>query len=102
MAYLFALTIPGLAIGLVVLGVVDVTLFRRRGTRLANRRRRAGAAPVAYDEAASFFAPGKRLELEQRHTASLMRQTPDDGAPPRTRLDLDRGTARLASPTPRG
>ena len=95
MAFLFALTIPGLATALVVLGIVDVMLFRRRGARLLGRTSRPGAAPAAYDEAGAFFEPGKRVELDQRHSTSLIRQTLDDGAPPRTRLDLDRGTARL-------
>lgn len=95
MAYLFALTIPGLATALVVLGVVDVMLVRHRGTRLLGRGRAAAFAPVAYDEATALFTPGKRLELEERHSVSMLRQAPDDGAPPRSRLDLDRGTASL-------
>ncbi len=100
--YLFALTIPGLAIALVILGVIDVTLFRRGGTRLLGGRRVAGATPAAYDEASALFSPGKRLELEQRHTSSLLRQSPDDGAPPTVRLDLDRGTAWVTRPPPTG
>jgi Family of unknown function (DUF6191) len=93
-AFAFALTIPGLAVGLVVLGVVDVVLFRRRGRRLLRRHgsRDSSIAPVAYDEAAAFFMPGKRTELEVRQAASMLRDHPDDGAPPTTAVDLERGT----------
>jgi hypothetical protein len=103
-AYVFAMTIPGLAIALIVLGAVDVALFRRRGRRIFGSRRRSGAAPVAYDEAAALFTPGKRLELEQRQSASLLRETPDDGAPAATAIDLIAGTARImpASPAVQG
>jgi hypothetical protein len=95
--YLFALTIPGLAVALVVLGAADVLLHRRSGRRLLGSRRRVGAIPVAYDEAAALFAPGKRIELEQRQSVELLRQTEDDGRT-LTAVDLDRGVARVVRP----
>jgi hypothetical protein len=98
--YAFALTIPGLAVALVVLGVVDVVLFRRQGRRLLGSRDRRRAVPVAYDEAAAFLAPAKRVELEERQSRSLVRDTVDDGAGPRgrarVRVDLDAGRALLS------
>jgi Family of unknown function (DUF6191) len=102
MAFAFAMTIPGLAVALVVLGAVDVVIFRRSGGRLFARARNPRAVPVAYDEAAAFFTPSKRIELEQRQSSSLLRQSPDDGAPPRTRIDFDAGTARLPAPPSAG
>jgi hypothetical protein len=95
MGYVFAMTIPGLAIVLVILGLLDVVLFRRSGSRLIGPRRARRAAPTAYDEAAAFFAPGKRIELEARQSEALMRETFDDGAPPTTEVDLEAGTARI-------
>jgi len=100
MVFAFALTIPGLAVGLVVLGVVDVMIFRRRGRRLLRRHgsRDASVAPVAYDEAAAFFMPGKRTELEQRQSAAMLRDDPEGGAPPTTTVDLELGTAVVSHP----
>jgi len=96
-AFAFALTIPGLAVGLVVLGVIDVMFFRRRGRRLLPRHgsRDVSVVPVAYDEAAAFFTPGKRTELRQRQVESMLRDDPDGGAPPTTIVDLELGTAVL-------
>ena len=91
-AFLFALTIPGLAVTLVLLGTLDLLVFRRFGARLLGERG-TRAAPAAYDEAAAVFHPGKRLELDQRQTTALLRQTADEGAPPRVSVDLYRGTA---------
>jgi hypothetical protein len=95
--YAFALTIPELAVALVVLEVVDVLLFRRRGQRLLGFRGSGQrAAPVAYDEVAAFLTPAKRVELEERQSRSLVRDTVEDGAGSRTRVDLDAGRVVLA------
>jgi hypothetical protein len=96
--YAFALTIPGLAVGLVLLGLADLVLFRRTGRRLLRGSRHGRVAPTAYDEATAFFAPGKRFELEERQTASVVVDGTEQRAPGTTTVDLAGGTARVTRP----
>ncbi|MFC9595496.1 DUF6191 domain-containing protein [Streptomyces sp. NPDC056944] len=40
---------------------------------------------------------GRRVQIEQRQEGRLIRQDAEDGAPPRTGIDLDAGRAVLKS-----
>lgn len=99
MGTLFAMTLPALVILLIVLGVVD--LLRTR------RRQAAGDTSVApvtaaagFDALGVLFSPGHRHKLEHDAFVEVDRDDEGDNAPPRSRVDLDRGVARIVVPDP--
>ncbi|MET8701450.1 DUF6191 domain-containing protein [Kitasatospora sp. NPDC058032] len=64
--------------------------------RLAARARGGGGlglGATATEELHAFFNANKRVQIEQRRTQLVLRDDDHAGAPPRTRLDLDLGTA---------
>lgn len=85
-AVLFALTLPGLVIGLVGFALV---------ARLTGR---GGAAATGLDVLGTALAPGRQHLADERNRVELTRGEESDGAPPRTRVDLDRGTATVRLP----
>ena len=97
---LFALTIPGLAVLLVVLAVVErVASGLRRASPLHGERRHALSAAGA-DVLSTALEPGRAVDVDQRLASELMREDETDGAPPRSRIDLDAGVAHLVLPPP--
>jgi hypothetical protein len=96
---LFAMTLPALVIGLTVLGVVELLHARRRARRRAGRpgecRHGTAMASTGFDILQEALYPSKKHEIEQREHEALMVETDEDGAPPRSRIDLDRGTAHI-------
>jgi hypothetical protein len=96
-ALLVAMTIPGLAVGLIVLAAADrlALWFGRRSWLPWQRtgRHRRGVSSTAFDEMHATLYAGKRMELEQRRTEELRRDDAGDAAPPRSEIDLDRRTA---------
>ncbi|MCC9305971.1 DUF6191 domain-containing protein [Kitasatospora sp. RB6PN24] len=58
--------------------------------------RAAGA--VATEELHALLYPGKRAQLEQRRVESVLRDDEQDGAPPRTGIDLAAGRAVIRAP----
>ncbi len=100
MGLVFALTIPGLAVLLVALAVVEklASQLRRRSPLYRERRHALSAAGV--DVFSAAMTPGKALDIDQRRATELMREDETDGAPPRSRIDLDRGVAHLVVPPP--
>jgi hypothetical protein len=99
-SYLFAMTLPALVVLLVIAGVVEVTIHRRRRRRDGVRRRPV-VASTAVDTLGLTFAPSTRHKLEHDEYLELNREQPGDAAPPRSRVDLDSGTARLVLPRDR-
>ncbi|GAA3462985.1 hypothetical protein GCM10018963_49980 [Saccharothrix longispora] len=90
---MFAMSIPGLAVLLVVLAAVE------RAVRWARRRKGHPVAVAAgVDQFTTLFAGGKQVELDQRQTELMLRDDEEDGAPPRGPIDLASGSVRL---TPR-
>ena len=87
--YLFALSLPALVAALFVLAVVERAVRRRKGTPMAT---------AGIGELGATFEPGKRDELEYRKEERQLRDEEGDGAPPRSRIDLDGGTAVLKLP----
>lgn len=63
-------------------------------------RRRTGRSlsSVAFDEYTATVNGSKTAELEQRRVELLRRDDESDGAPPRSSVDLARGTAFIALP----
>ncbi|MBC2878206.1 MULTISPECIES: DUF6191 domain-containing protein [Streptomyces] len=91
------LTGPGLALLIVV--PLFLTAAARKGVHLlrggtAGGPRGAGA--TATEELHGLMYPGKRAQLEQRRVELVLRDDEQDGAPRRTGIDLDAGTAHLS------
>lgn len=90
---LFALTLPGLVLGLVALAFLERLAARpgRRSPLTGRARPRLSAA--GWDAFCAGVSPARAAALEQRRVAQLLRDDESDGAPPRSRVDLDRGVA---------
>ena len=97
MSTLFAMTLPALVVILIVAGVVDVLATRRRRHRGATAAK-PKVATAAIDVLGLAFSPGSRHKLEHDQFMELDRDEEGDAAPPRSRVDLDAGTARIVIP----
>lgn len=64
---------------------------RLAGTRFGSR----GVGATATEELHALIYPSKRVQLEQRRIELVLRDDEEDGAPPRTGVDLDAGTVRI-------
>lgn len=65
------------------------------------RLRRMGEADqsnTAFDEFTAVVNGNKTVEMEQRRVELLLRDDEGDGAPPRSSIDLARGTAFIVLP----
>ncbi|MFC7795375.1 DUF6191 domain-containing protein [Streptomyces cinereoruber] len=64
-------------------------------------RRRTGRSlsSIAFDEFTAVINGNKTVELQQRRVELLLRDDESDGAPPRSSIDLAKGTAFIV-PTP--
>ncbi len=73
---------------------------RRRGWLPGRVRERQpgsrGVGATATEELHALIYPSKRVQLEQRRIELVLRDDEQDGAPRRSGIDLDAGTARLA------
>ncbi|WP_106400333.1 DUF6191 domain-containing protein [Actinocorallia populi] len=101
MAVLLFLTVPGLVLLLVLFAAVDrLGLAANRRVRLPWRREEEGrpVSAVGLDEMHALFYATKRHELDQRRTSLVLRDEEGDAAPPRSRVDLEGGTAVLQVP----
>jgi Family of unknown function (DUF6191) len=96
LALMFAISIPGLVLLLVLLASIDrLGVAAGRRLRLPWRRAEEGrplAAP-GIDELNALFYATKRYELDERRTSLMLRDEEGDGAPPYSVVDLDAGTA---------
>ncbi|MFD8043168.1 DUF6191 domain-containing protein [Streptomyces chartreusis] len=96
MQFLFFMTLPGLVVLLTVLAFVDQLLMRAgRAGRLPwrNHARQGQISATGFEQLHASFSPGKQSELEERRSALVMRDDEEDGAPPRSTVDLRGGTA---------
>ncbi len=108
MALVFFMTIPGLAVGLVLLAALDrfgLWLHGRSGLPWYRDGHRAAPA-AGFDELQAAFQSGKRHAIEQRRLESVLRDDGDDGAPPHFRIECGEGRAVIvrsagAVPAPR-
>ncbi|WP_147449343.1 DUF6191 domain-containing protein [Actinomadura pelletieri] len=102
MAVLVFITIPGLVVGLVAFAGLDrVGLWGQRRFHLPWRRDEVGRpiSAVAVGELDAFFHGTHRHQQEQRRMSLILRDEENDGAPPRTRIDLDAGIAVVRRPS---
>ena len=97
-ALLAAISIPGLVILLVVFAAIDrMGLAVGRRLRLPWRTEESGRpmSAAGVDELQAIFYSTKRYELDERRTSLMLRDEAGDGAPPRSEVDLDSGTATI-------
>ena len=92
MGLLFAMTLPALVLLLTVLGILEMISAKRRGG--------GGSAmsSTGFDVLQEALYPSKKHEVEQRDHEALMAEEDAEGAPPRSRIDLDKGTATIRLP----
>ncbi|MFE6867451.1 DUF6191 domain-containing protein [Kitasatospora sp. NPDC057692] len=105
MGLVFAMTIPGLVCLLVVLAFVDQLALRARRSRLVPWRgtgREGQISATGFEQLHAQFAAGKQHQLDERQSTLMLRDEEDDGAPPRTRVDLSSGVAVVVSPPASG
>ena len=92
---LFALTLPGLVVLLVVLASLEHAWSRLgRRSRLHGSERPALSAG-GLDVFSAALVPGRAIDLEEQRVRELRRDDVEDGAPPHGRIDLDSGVAYL-------
>jgi len=94
MGALWAMSLPGLVVLLVVLAALErLGLWASNRSWLPWRRKHGGmpASSAGFEELDAFFGSGKRHELDQRSSSLVLRQEEDDGAPPLMKVDLDKG-----------
>lgn len=89
MGFLLAMTLPALVLALTALGVIDLWRAKRRGSN------GSAMASTGFDLLQEALYPSKKHEIEQRDHESLMAEEDADGAPPRSRIDLNAGTAHI-------
>ena len=98
MAVVFFMTIPGLAVGLVLLAALDrfgVWLHGRSGLPWYRDGHRPAPA-AGFDELQAAFQSGKRHSIERRRLEDVLRDGEHDGAPPHFRIELGEGRAVIA------
>ncbi|MBP0448974.1 hypothetical protein J5Y04_05380 [Kitasatospora sp. RG8] len=107
MVIAFALSLPGLALAVVLFALASTAFRQLAGSRLVParlRRRpsRVGGAPsvstVALDVFTGSVNTGKTAELEERSAEAMRRDEEGDAAPPRSTVDLHAGRAVIVLP----
>ncbi len=95
---MFALTIPGLVVGLIVIAGIDQLLHRLGRNGLLPWRPDGRASAAGLDPFMAAFTPGKQHELDERHHHEFMREDEGDGAPPHSTVDVERAVATIRLP----
>ncbi|WP_442815490.1 DUF6191 domain-containing protein [Streptomyces sp. NBC_01763] len=110
MEFVVLMTLPGLVILLTVLAFADQLLLRagRAGVLpWRNGARQGQISATGFEQLHASLSPGKQNELKERHSALLMRDDEEDGAPPnRTTVEREgprssgcRARLRTGTPT---
>lgn len=94
MGFLLAMTLPALVLALFALGMLELARARRR----PGSKHGTAMSSTGFDILQEALYPSKRHEIEQREHESLMAEEDAEGAPPRSRIDLDKGTAHIHLP----
>jgi Family of unknown function (DUF6191) len=90
---LFAMTLPGLVVLLVVLATAEHVWSRLGRRSPLHRRERHALSAGGMDVFSAALFPGKAIDLEQQRVRELTRDDVENGAPPGARIDLDAGVA---------
>ncbi|MEV7883636.1 DUF6191 domain-containing protein [Streptomyces sp. NPDC002817] len=101
MRFVFFMTLPGLVVLLTVLAFVDQLLLRagRAGVLpWRNAARQGQVSATGFEQLHAALSPGKQHELKERQSALVMRDDEEDGAPPRSTVDLTSGKAVIRLP----
>lgn len=101
MQVVFFLTLPGLVVVLTLLAFVDQLLLRagRAGVLpWRNAGRQGQVSATGFEQLHAALSPGKQHELRERQSALVMRDDEEDGAPPRSTVDLTSGKAVIRLP----
>lgn len=100
----FALTLPGLVLLLIAAAAIE-HLLSARNPREADPdrlypKRRGAVTGVGLDVLNVALNPASKHTVDQREHERVWRDEAEEGAPPRSRVDLDRGLAHLRLPRP--
>ncbi|MDQ0763978.1 DUF6191 domain-containing protein [Streptomyces canus] len=105
MQFVFFMTLPGLVVLLTLLAFLDQLLLRagRAGALpWRNAGRQGQISATGFEQLHAALSPGKQNELKERQSALVMRDDEEDGAPPRSTVDLTSGKAVIRLPGTRG
>ena len=98
----FALTLPGLVVLLIAAAVIEHLLHARTPREADPERlypkRRGAVTGAGLDVLAVTLDPASRHAVDQREHERVWRDEDEEGAPPRSRVDLAGGTAHLRLP----
>ncbi|WP_037897717.1 DUF6191 domain-containing protein [Streptomyces sp. NRRL S-920] len=97
--------IPGLALLLFICCGTELVLRRFFKGRSILFRRSSARRPLtghAFDEFNLIFNGNKLVEIKQQQQQEMLRDDEGDGAPPRTRIDLNKGIASVVLPGENG
>jgi hypothetical protein len=95
MEFVVFMTLPGLVILLTAVAFVDQLMLRagRAGMLPWRGGRQGQITATGFEQLHATFSPGKQNELDERKSSLMLRDEEGDGAPPRSKVDLDQGTA---------
>ena len=102
MPALFAMTIPGLVCLLALVALVDQLALRAGRAKWIPWRgtgREGQISATGFEQLHATFAAGKQAQLDERKSSLMLKDDQGDGAPPRSRVDLDGGLAVLRLPS---
>lgn len=94
MGFLLAMTLPALVLLLFALGMLELAAAKRK----PGSKHGSAMSSTGFDILQEALYPSKKHEIEQRDHEALMAEEDAEGAPPRTRIDLDKGTAHIHLP----
>ncbi|WP_026425949.1 DUF6191 domain-containing protein [Actinokineospora inagensis] len=104
MGLLWAMSLPGLVVALVVFAALERFGVWTRGVSWIPWRRKRdaqaglGMSAVAFDQLGAVFSGAKQDEIEYRQMSLMLRDETGDNAPPRTTVDLDGYGVRVVLP----
>ena len=97
MSALAAMTLPALVVLLIVGAAIEAFVARRRRRR-GDTTARNHVATAGFDALGLALAPSTKHKKEHDEYMELTRDEEGDAAPPRSRVDLDAGIARIVLP----
>ncbi len=92
---LVALTLPGVVLLLVGVAVVEQVAARRGARSPVTGGHRHALSAGGMDVFSVALVPGRQADVDEQRSRQLIADDVEQGAPPRDRIDLDRGVAYL-------